>query len=392
MGKLIHRRNTLGPIRSAEEQGKHFASSIVGPESGQLQRLRQLSAKELQKAYQTWKEVEACQPGGDNGCSVVVGTLKEPAIIAESPFIRFAKGRQLQVPLIIGNTSDEGSVVVDIVKAASPFYPRHMHSFLHPMPCEHAARSLCEVDQFKPNTAWKLRELYPGLDGCLGDDQFQKAYEDIIGDHIFGRYGYMLATLHAKCQPTFYYSFKRVPKPEKQRLGAAHAAELFFVHGTRSPADSYDEADLKLGEVMRKHWTNFASRGDPNSDSVPQWQPLNIDSNGGGLKWMEFDRHLAAMKPCNRIEKFEALLEPFRRQLIAFEDPRLRASISNSWRQATVLEEEENRRRMSTASSIETDGTDLGAYYQRSSWSMQDRSSLRFPSLMQAASTHVQKR
>eukprot|EP00933_Yihiella_yeosuensis_P012473 TRINITY_DN12114_c0_g1_i1.p1 TRINITY_DN12114_c0_g1~~TRINITY_DN12114_c0_g1_i1.p1 ORF type:complete len:627 (+),score=134.90 TRINITY_DN12114_c0_g1_i1:93-1973(+) len=329
IGKLIHRKQSMGPIRSAEDQGESFATYAVGPQCAQLDRLRMLSAKKLQRLYREWKTQEASKLDGDNGFSVVVGSKRHPALIPESHCNIFAQGKQHKVPLLIGNNANEGSILFELVNETVPTETR---SFLNPMPCIGAAAVPSEVDAYAPQTAKKLLQLYAGLDGSCGNEQKVKAMEDAMGDLMFSRYTYLLATAHSAVQPTYYYDFQRQPHSPNQTVGAALSSELWFVHGTSSPADSFDDADLALGKAMRKYWTRFASSGDPSpeADGLPKWEALTSTSPA----WMELNRNSLAMRPIPKIAKFEALLEPLRLQLRAYDDEKVRASL---WKAKTPL-------------------------------------------------------
>eukprot|EP00933_Yihiella_yeosuensis_P015336 TRINITY_DN13410_c0_g1_i1.p1 TRINITY_DN13410_c0_g1~~TRINITY_DN13410_c0_g1_i1.p1 ORF type:complete len:648 (+),score=161.85 TRINITY_DN13410_c0_g1_i1:57-2000(+) len=321
VGKHLHRKQSMGPIRSAEDQGVSFATSAVGPAPGQLERLRMLPATELLRLYKEWNLNEAAKPDGDNGFSVVVGSKRYPAMIPESHYNIFSQGKQHQVPLIIGTNANEGSILGEFI---ADIVPARTVNFLNPMPCGEAASA---QKAYTPQTAQRLQQLYPGLDGSGGDEQKSKAEEDIMGDLMFSRYAYMLATLHSSVQPTYYYEFQRQPQVANQSVGAAHTSELFFVHGTASPADSFDAVDLALGEAMRSYWTGFASTGNPNVEGLSEWEELN----NARPEWMEFDRNSIAMGPVSKKAKFEALLEPLRVQLFAFEDQQVRASLFKAW-------------------------------------------------------------
>ncbi|NKI16538.1 carboxylesterase family protein [Spongiibacter sp. KMU-166] len=83
--------------------------------------------------------------------------------------------------------------------------------------------------------------------------------------------------------PVYAYEF-REPNPPSifpMSLGPTHATELTFVFQSSSgkvPAGRLTPEQLTLSDTMISYWVNFARSSDPNSDSLPKWQPYNIRS------------------------------------------------------------------------------------------------------------------
>jgi para-nitrobenzyl esterase len=70
----------------------------------------------------------------------------------------------------------------------------------------------------------------------------------------------------------FLYHFTHVaPLPVVQKLGAFHAAEIFYAFGNLGPVLGKEEIDRELSEKMKHYWTNFAKTGDPNGDGLSDW-------------------------------------------------------------------------------------------------------------------------
>ena len=73
--------------------------------------------------------------------------------------------------------------------------------------------------------------------------------------------------------PAYVYYFTRVPpRPDRQDLGAYHAAEILYVFDNLKQAPwAFESADRNLAEAMSDCWTRFAATGDPNGGSLSTW-------------------------------------------------------------------------------------------------------------------------
>ncbi len=81
-------------------------------------------------------------------------------------------------------------------------------------------------------------------------------------------------------QRAYLYQFTHVPpSPRAAEWGAYHAAEISYVFGNlRNPAFNYTADDRKLSDIMSSYWVDFATTLDPNSPSLPRWQPYDSDN------------------------------------------------------------------------------------------------------------------
>lgn len=150
-GRFLARREAVGIYPSAEENGVRFATRAVGPEPGQLQRLRQLPAKELQTAYQAMLREIAFGEVVGVGFYPIAGTQRDAGIVADAPLRIFLSGRQIKVPLIIGINSEEASCCLPVSG------PNKSKCFWNPNPCVEN-----EAHHFTPATAAHLLQLYAG--------------------------------------------------------------------------------------------------------------------------------------------------------------------------------------------------------------------------------------
>ncbi len=60
--------------------------------------------------------------------------------------------------------------------------------------------------------------------------------------------------------------------------GAFHSSELWYMFGTLGKCwRPMEDADYELSERMVTYWTNFAKTGNPNGEGVPEWKPCVQD-------------------------------------------------------------------------------------------------------------------
>jgi para-nitrobenzyl esterase len=77
--------------------------------------------------------------------------------------------------------------------------------------------------------------------------------------------------------PVFIYYFDRaVPWPAHPEFGAFHSGELPYTFGNLKVLDRpWEPVDTNLARVMTTYWKDMASAANPNSGTVPHWDPVD---------------------------------------------------------------------------------------------------------------------
>ncbi len=165
-------------------------------------------------------------------------------------------GRCMDVPLIMGCTSDEG--LADFPNPNARMTEGNVHEQIRAMYGPYADRA---QKWYHPEDE---REV-----ACM--------YKHIWGDSM--RLGYHLwasAIEKTGRKNAYVYLFNRqLPDADGiSRNGAFHSSDLWYTFGNfyRSwrPMAS---VDFTLAQAMNAYWTNFAKTGNPNGPGIPIWQP-----------------------------------------------------------------------------------------------------------------------
>ncbi len=273
-GRWLHLRQSVLDLKAAEGAGADFASSIVGPEGDQIQRMRELPAEDLYEHYR------ADPQAGRHFFPAVDGV-----ILPVTPMTAFSEQRQAPVPLMIGYNTDEGSLLSWMMHpAGAEFGPRSEDATSTAelrIALEQSYGSSQRVDQ--------LLAAYPGL-----EELDEKVVEEYCGDHMFGVHVDHASRQHAAAgYPVYRYLFAALPESSKQSLGAFHAAEVFYVFDTSLPmVPSAADAHLLVRE-MGDRWFAFAATHCPDSPGRPVW-PVYDPAE---------PKHLVLNRPSSRVER-----------------------------------------------------------------------------------------
>jgi para-nitrobenzyl esterase len=213
----------------------------AGAKRGTLADLRAKSADDLQK------ELGAAFVGDNGGYT---GPLVDGWSLPEDVYTIYAKGKQNDVPVLIGSNADEGTMFT---------------------PAAANLASLKQQAQRYGADAETFLKLYP----AATDAEAWRAQANAMRDMVFGWEMRTWARMQTKTgkSKVYLYFFSRVPPgPVSARLGAFHSAEIAYVfHNTHRPGRVFEEVDHKLADVMSQYWVNFAATGNPNGKDLPEW-------------------------------------------------------------------------------------------------------------------------
>ena len=225
-------------LPEAEQAGIQFGEAAHAPS---LAALRAKSADDLMKV-----------PAFRSAATV------DGFVLPEDVQTIFAKGKQNDVPVIIGSNEDEGTLFT---------------------PPQVKAETLREqtAKRFGPNADAYLK-AYP----FSTDTEARAAQANSMRDEVFGWEMRNWARMQSKTgkQKVYLYFFSRVPPgPNAARMGSQHGAEIAYalnwVNGTNPAQTAWEDVDKKLADQVSSFWVNFAATGNPNSKGQPHWPAFN---------------------------------------------------------------------------------------------------------------------
>jgi len=252
----------IGPLlpksrSEAERQGQAFMRRL-GVDS--VAGLRALPAKKVLYAVNDEDDLRF-------GPSIDGWFLPEP------PAAILGRGEQAQVPLLLGDNSQEGYYGW-ILEGAEPT-PENYRAALKAIFGDQTERALA---------------LYPGET----PEQVKRSATALASDRFISHASWRWMDLHRRTAeaPVYFYYYdhprpaKRNPKPgETPDEGAVHSAEIEYALGNldRNPVFAWTQADREVSELMQSYFARFIKTGNPNGPALPNW-PAVAEVNGGLLR------------------------------------------------------------------------------------------------------------
>jgi para-nitrobenzyl esterase len=233
---------TLLTLADAEATGKRLMASL---KATSLEDMRKRSADEI-----------LATPSADRYDSAV--PIKDGYVIPGTMDDIFGRGRQSDVPLLIGSTSDEGSN-----------FPK--------------MGTLASFQEDARKTLGPFADEFLSVYKADNDTEARRANEAAVRDTRVSWSTLQWAKAQARngTSKVFYYYFPHHPPAPPNEpyveglgkdLGAYHGAELAYVFGSFVPQEwAWTDADRGLEKIVSQYWVNFATSGDPNGPGLPPW-------------------------------------------------------------------------------------------------------------------------
>lgn len=243
-GQLLSFGGPMAKAR-AEEIGARIAAELGAPAGSEgLAHLRQLPADQVVRVAGKWMPTDL---DSDTGLLTNI----DGWVLVESPRRVFAEGREMGVPLIVGNNARE---------ITARFSLEALRRRIGAKYGELAPEAL---------RAYGLASGGGGHDDPLLGSPGAQWMTDIVQRCAAN----MEADWHAAAgRPTWQYQFERA-LPGHEAEGSAHGAEVAFVFGTldQVAGSSVTGSDHAASEALQEYWTRFAKTGNPNGGGLPEW-------------------------------------------------------------------------------------------------------------------------
>lgn len=284
-GRPINKENA-DPLYavSAETIGINFARKhkIESSDATALVKLRALSVEEI---------VDGGQESDSSGARIYSGPILDGKLVVETAESVYKAGRQLKVPLMIGNCSAEiGGGFINTATTKDALFS--LFGDLEP-----EAKAAYDPD---------------------GKKEFAEVQTRVITDWVWGEPARMTARAFvANRAPAYMFQFGYVPVAarERARYGAGHGSDISFVFNTLNarwgaPAEATPE-EKELARIMNTYWTNFAKTGNPNGKDLPVWPQYNTQKE----EIMDIDLNgKSASKPDPRKARLNVIEKAFKKR------------------------------------------------------------------------------
>ncbi len=237
------REELPGRGQTVEQMGQAFATEhgISGEDA--MARLRALPVEDV------------LGPAGR--LDIRFGPFIDGRVVPGDPGVRFAQGKQHDVPFLVGANSWEGSLAGTFGGTAATVF--------------------AVVGDELP----RVREVY-AKDGITDDDLLAQM---LWGDASFvAPARFLAAKMSNVSAPAYLYHFSYVTSGRRGQVpGASHGSEVPYVFQTLDKisllSGLVNDQDVERSRLIGAYWVQFAKTGDPNGAGRPKWPAYNPDSD-----------------------------------------------------------------------------------------------------------------
>ena len=245
--------NFNGDMANVSKMGERLAAKLGCDTSPDV--LAALRAKSAQEII----EAAACATSVFDYGGLFFAPVFDGHVLPANPLSAYENGNQHDVPIIVGSTSDEGTVYLD---GETDLSLERYQSFLEARFADEATKA------FKVFPAPTAAAVPTAIDRLL-----------TVGANAEP------ARLVAQCMerknsPAYLYQFTRRPNTVlAQRLAVHHGVDLAYVFGNMKRSSGYNHVDRALSKKMMAYWVNFAKNGNPNGKGLPTWPPYRSEDD-----------------------------------------------------------------------------------------------------------------
>ena len=245
---MQHRTRDQSFVPSGESIGLRFGAALAGEQADQsLAALRNVPAKKVLEVSESSPAFSAYD---------FLPTV-DGEVLDEDLGTTFANGRQADVPVMVGNTAEEGAVVVPELFMSS------MGAGLQGF-SRYGATMLPEVSD-------EILKYYP----VSTDEEVEQYWQALFTDVSFTYPArFWVRSMDGLQSDAYLYSFTWQPTLKGgNKRGAFHGASQIYIHGD---FDLFKElaltdADVQFSHFIADTWVRFARTGNPNGGSLPEW-------------------------------------------------------------------------------------------------------------------------
>lgn len=194
---------------------------------------------------------------------ILAGAAKDPAqartraivdgwVFPEEILKIYAEGRQSNVPVMVGSNADEGTSLVGAM------VPTSMDGYLASTKKKYADLT----DRFL--------KVYPVTSESDVRNAFLHSFRDERFTWEMRTWARMMQKANSK---VYLYYFSHVPpRPDAEKYGAYHAAEIVYAfNNLRKIPWASSPVEQALADAMSSCWVRFAATGDPGGGNLPSW-------------------------------------------------------------------------------------------------------------------------